>query len=33
MKLKHLSKEFEYFTQKWQIFLSIQLGIVAYIFI
>ena len=33
MKLKHLSTEFEYFTQKWLIFESIQLGIIADIFI
>ena len=33
MKPKHLSKEFEYFTSKWQIFVPIQLGIIAYIFI
>ena len=33
MKLKHLSTEFEYFTQKGIIFGIIQLGIIAYIFI
>ena len=33
MKLKHLSTEFEYFTQKWLIFGLIQLGSIAYIFI
>ena len=33
MKLKQLSKEFEYFTPKWQIFGLIQFRIIAYIFI
>ena len=33
MKLKQLSTEFEYFTQKWQIFGLIQFRIIAYIFI
>ena len=33
MKIKHLSTEFEYFTQKWRIFEPIQLRIIAYIFI
>ena len=33
MKIKHLSTEFEYFTQKWLIFGLIQLVIIAYIFI
>ena len=33
MKLKHLSTEFENFTPKWLIFETIQLGIIAYLFI
>ena len=33
MKLKYLSKEFEYFTRKWLIFRPILLGIIAYNFI
>ena len=31
MKLKHLSKEFEYFTPKWLIFLPIQLELESYL--
>ena len=33
MKIKHLNTEFKYLTQKWQLFLPIKLGIIAYIFI
>ena len=33
MKLKQLSTELEYFTQKWQVFGLIQFRIIAYIFI